>query len=130
MTNLSPVKKRKMAGESSSTASSSAVGGTERCTHAQVSPTSTIAAGKDIGAVPLTGLSSTRRTSAGNNVERNTKTPRRGLLPVRDKQAVGTSYAQPAISPGHIVFEKQSQAKNHKVHFFSSQKMPQPFLDK
>ncbi len=65
-----------------------------------------------------------------SSVKRKIKPTTRCLLPVKHKKAVGTSYAQPVRFPGHILLEERRQDKPHKVQAFSSQKMPQPFLDR
>ena len=109
---------------------SSATDGLEKLTQAKISATSTLGRSKGFGEAHSTETSSPRSTFVGDIVERDYKTSGRSLLPVRHKQAVGTSYTQPAVSPGQIVFEEQSQDKVHKVQVFSSQKMPQPFLDR
>lgn len=96
----------------------------------QLSTTRTVSAGDGFKEVHMTENSSTRLIYAGDSVERNSKSFGRGLLPVKHKQAVGTSYAQPATCPGQRLLEERSQDKLHKVQVFSSQKTPQPFLDR
>ena len=73
---------------------------------------------------------STKNIPAGDGAEIQSKNPRRGLLPVNYKNAVGTSYAQRATFPRQILFQERRRDESHKIHFFSSQKMPQPFLDR
>ena len=73
---------------------------------------------------------SERSLPAGDLVQSNSKSSARSLLPVTHKKAVGKSYAQPAIFPGEILLEEGSQDQRHKVQVFSSQKTPQPFLDR
>ena len=115
MAKAPPIKKRMgiVPRENRSTFDSSVADGIANPTQAQ---TSINRSGS--GGVPSTNLSTTSESSG------------RGLLPVTHKQVVGTSQIQQAISPGDIVFEKRSQDKLHKVQIFSSQKIPQPFLDR
>ena len=77
-----------------------------------------------------TGNLSDRSLFAGHFVETNSKSPARRLLPVTHKRAVVKSYAWPAIFTGQILLEEGSQDQPHKVQVFSSQKTPQPFLDR
>ena len=119
-----------MPGENTSTNSPSAVDSVEESMQAPVSPTGTVSAGNGVREVHSTEESSTRNLSAGDSVERNSKSSGKRLLPVKPKQAVGTSHTQPAIFPGQILLEERNQDKPHKVAGFSSQKMPQPFLDR
>ena len=77
-----------------------------------------------------TGNLSERSIPAGDLVESNSKSSARSLLPVTQKKALEKSYARPAISPGQILLEEGSQDQPHKVQIFSSQKTPQPFLDR
>ena len=77
-----------------------------------------------------TGNLSERSIPAGDLVKSNSKSSARSLLPVTQKKPVGKSYAWPAISPGQILLEDGSQDQPHKVQIFSSQKTPQPFLDR
>ena len=133
MTKAPPVKKTKrvVPGENtSSTDKSSAANGVEKSTQAQVSASSTVSAANDFKEVYSTEEPSIRRMSAGDSVEKKSSSSGRGLLPVKHKQAVGTSHAQPVISPGQMLLEERSRDKLHEVHVFSSQKMPQPFLDR
>lgn len=126
------VKKRKRAEhvENNVTDELSATNAVENSTQAQVSVTSTVSAGNGFGEVHLTEEPSTRSIYAGDRVERNDEFSGRGLLPIKHKNAVGTSYAQPAIFPGQVMLDEQSQDKFRKVQIFSSQKLPQPFLDR
>ena len=132
MTKASLAKKRKrvVPGENISTNRSSVADSVEKSMQAQVSPTGTVTAGNGVREVLSTEESSTRSISAGDSVERTIKSYGKGLLPVKHEQAVGTSHAQPAIFPGQILLEERYQDKLHKVAVFSSQKMPQPFLDR
>ena len=77
-----------------------------------------------------TGNLSERSLPASDLVESNSRSSSRSLLPVTHEKAVGKSYARPAISPGQILLEKGSQDQPYKVQVFSSQKTPQPFLDR
>ena len=80
--------------------------------------------------VPLKKELSSTNMPISDSVERKSKATRRGLLPVKRKKGVGTSYAQPAMSPGQILLEKERQDKPHRIQVFSSQKLPQPFLNR
>lgn len=121
MAKAPPIKKRTgiVPRENRSTFDSSVADGIANPTQAQISTN-----GSGSGGVPSTSLSTS--DSVGNTSEPSG----RGLLPVTHKQAVGTSNIQQAISPGDIVLEERSQDKLHKVQIFSSQKIPQPFLDR
>ena len=133
MTKAPPVKKTKrvVPGENnSSTDNFSAANGVEKSTQAQGSASSTVSAANGFREVHSTGEPSTRSISAGDSVERTINSSGRGLLPVKHIQAVGTSHAQPAITPGQILLKEKSRDNLHKVQVFSSQKMPQPFLDR
>ena len=127
-----PVKKRKktVSVENIPAAELSAVDCVEKLAEAQVSASRNVGAGNGFGEAHSTGKSSTLSTTARGSVARNNKSFGRYLLPVRYTKAVGTSYAQSATLPGNILVEGRSQDKNHKVQTFSSQKMPQPFLDR
>ena len=132
MTKASPVKKRKrvMPGENTSTNITSAADGVVKTTQAPISAVSNVTAGKGYGDVHPTEEPSTETVTRGDSVAKTGKPSSRGLLPVKYKQAVGTSYAQPAICAGQILLEERSQDRLHKVQMFSSQKVPQPFLDR
>lgn len=115
-----PIKNRKAIapGGTRSTFDSSVAGGVANPTEAQTSTNRSSSRGIPSTSVPTTD-------STGNTSEPFS----RGLLPVTHKHA-RTSYIQQAISPGDILLEELSQDKLHKVRIFSSQKMPQPFLDR
>lgn len=121
MAKAPPIKNRKgiVPGDIRSTFDSSVADSVANPTQAQ---TSTNRSGS--GGVPSTSVPTS--DSVGNTSEPSG----RGLLPVTHKQSVGTSHIQQAISPGDIVLEERSQDKLHKVQIFSSQKIPQPFLDR
>lgn len=103
----------------------------EESTQAQVSATRTsaVSTGNGFGEADPIEESSIQSLSAGGIVEGNSKSGRR-LTPVNHKQAIGNSYAQPAISSGPLLLDKPDQNKFHKVVAFSSSKIPQPFLDR
>lgn len=126
-----PVKKRKVAvpGENAATDNESAAGGVEKSAQAQVTATGTLSAGSGFRDVRSTDTSPSRSIAAGNSVNKKGKSSRRVLLPVKQTQPLGTSYAQ-ALSAGQILLEERSQDSLYKVKVFSSQKMPQPFLDR
>lgn len=109
---------------------SSAAHGVGNSTQAQLPDTLTAGVGNGFGEIPLTEDSSTMSIPASDKFERKSKPAGRGLLRVKRNQAVGTSYAQSAISPGQILLEERTQNNLHKVQLFSSQKVPQPFLDR
>lgn len=117
-------------GETTATNNLSFADRVEKSTQAQASVTSPVDSANGSGEVHSTEESSTKRLSAGEGSERTSKSSGRGLLPVKHRQAVGTSYAQPVTSPGQLLLEERSQGKLQKVQDFSSQKMPQPFLDR
>ncbi len=127
---LAKTRKRVVPGEDISTNPSSAVDSVEKSMQAQVSPTGTVSAGSGVREVHSTEESSTRSISAGDSIERTSKSSGKRLLPVKHRQAVGTSHTQPAIFPGQILLGERIQDKPNKVAVFSSQKMPQPFLDR
>ena len=98
-----------------------------KSTQAQMSATSL---DDDSEEATTTAKSSTMSTAASHSVERSREPASRGLLPVTHKKSAGTSYVQPALSPGHLVLEWPKHDKLHKIQMFSSQKAPQPFLNK
>ena len=100
-------------------------------TQAQVSVASTSAAstGNDFGEAHSAEEASIRNSSAGDNVDGNSKSGKR-LMPVKHKPAVGNSYIQPAIDSGTLLLEEQNRDTFNKIQAFSSSKMPQPFLDR
>lgn len=127
-----PVKKRKVVvpGGDAATDNQSAADGVEKPTEAQVIATSTVSAGGGFREVSSTGKTPSRSIAAGNNVEKKGRSSGRGLLPVKQTQTLGTSYTQSALSSGQILLEERGQDSIHKLKVFSSQKMPQPFLDR
>ena len=131
MATAPPHKKRKrvVLVENISKDIASAADGLEKSTQTPISAVSTASAGNGSAAVHPTEDSSTETTSTSGKFANN-KPFGRGLLPMTHKQAVGTSYSQRAISVGQILLEERSQDKLHKVQIFSSQKGPQPFLDR
>ena len=132
MTKPLPVKKGKgvVSGEKSCTDYSSVADGVANSTQFQSSANSTASAGQGSGEVPPTETPTITSRSASDSVESNSKPSGRALLPVTHNQAVGTSYVQPAMPSRHILLGKQRQDKLHRVHLFSSQKLPQPFLNR
>ena len=98
-------------------------------TQVQTSARITVSTGKSSGETPSTEKSKRRSGLARDIVGKRNRTSGRRLLPVMHRQAVGTSYAQPAISD-HLLLEEPKRDKHHKVQGFSSQKMLQPFLDR
>ena len=132
MTKSLPVKKRKgvVPGEKPSTDFSSVADGVANSTQTQSSVSSTASTGQGSGEVPSTENPTITSIHASDSVESNSKPSVRSLLPVTQNQAVGTSYVQPAIPPGQILLQKQGRDNLHRVHLFSSSKMPQPFLDR
>ena len=86
--------------------------------------------GNGSGEVALIEKLSTKSIPAGDGVERQSKISGRGLQPVSYKNTIRTSYVQPAASPRQIRLQEQRQDESHRIHVFSSQKLPQPFLDR
>ena len=127
-----PDKERKgiVAGQNHSTDNSSIADGVANFTRVQTPAISTFSAGNGSEKHPSTEESSASSIPVSDSLEKSTKPSGKGLLPVKHKQAVGTSYSQPATSPGLILLEGGRQDKLHEIQIFSSQKMPQPFLDK
>ena len=119
-----------MTGEKPSMDYSSVADGVANFTQTQSSANSTASIGQGSGEVPSTEIPTIMSIHASDSVESNSKFSGRGLLPVTHKQAVGTSYVQPAIPPGQILLEKRGRDNLHRLHLFSSQKIPQPFLDR
>ena len=123
-------RKRIVPGGNAATNKSSVADDIENFTQAQASATSTKHHIDGFRETHSTGNLSDRSLSAGDLVESISESSARRLLPVTHKKAVGKSYSRPAISPGQILFEEGSQDQPHKVQVFSSQKTPQPFLDR
>lgn len=132
MTKARQFKKTKsvVPGENIYTFNLSAADGVKKSAQAHVSASGAVATGNCFAEAHSTDEPSTRTIFAGGSVERNNKSPARGLLPVKHKQSVGTSYAQSATFPGKMLFGERSSESFHKVQVFSSQKKPQPFLDR
>lgn len=126
------VKKRKrgMPSGKTSTHNSLVADGVANYTQANIPTRGSANPGNNLIKVPSTKESSSTNMPIGGCVERNSKGSIRGLLPVKHKQGIGTSYAQPAVSPGQILLEKERQEKPHRIQVFSSQNLPQPFLNK
>ena len=127
-----PVKKRKVVvpGEDAATDNQSAAHVVEKLTQARVIATGTVSAGSGFREVGSTGESPSRSISTSNNVEKKGKSSGRGLLPVKQTKTLGISYTQSSLSSGQILLEERGQDSIHKLKVFSSQKMPQPFLDR
>ena len=123
-------RKRNVPGGDAATNKSSVADDIEKSTQAQSSATSTEYHIDGFRETHSTGNLSEPSLPASDLVESNSKSSARSLLPVTHKKAVGKSYARPAISPGQILLEEGSQDQPHKVQVFSSQKTPQPFLDR
>ena len=132
MPNVPPVKKRKrvVLGEHAATNNEPAADGSQKSAQAQVSATDSMRAGSGFKEVLSTGRSPSRSIATGDSVEKKGKSSRRVLLPIKKTQTLGTSHAQLTMSTGQVLLEKRSQDSTHKVMIFSSQKMPQPFLDR
>ena len=132
MSNVPPVKKRKkvVLGEHAATNNEPAADGSQKSAQAQVSADSSVRAGSGFREVLSTERSPSRSIATGDSVEKKGKSSRRVLLPIKKTQTLGTSHAQLATSTGQILLEERSQDSPHKVKVFSSQKMPQPFLDR
>ena len=123
-------RKRIAPGGNAATNKPSVADGIEKSTQSQSSTTNTEHHIDGFRETHSTGNLSERSLPAGDLVQGNSKSSARSLLPVTHKKAVGKSYAWPAISPGQILLEEGSQDQPHKVQVFSSQKTPQPFLDR
>ena len=132
MAKVLPDKERKgiVAGQKHFTDNSSIADGVAKFTQVQTPTISTVRAGNGSENYFSTEESSTSSIPVSDSLEKSTKPSGKGLLPVNHKQAVGISYSQPATSPGLLLLEGRRQDKLHKIQIFSSQKMPQPFLDK
>ncbi|CAD6585989.1 MAG: hypothetical protein ASARMPRED_002367 [Alectoria sarmentosa] len=132
MPNVPPVKKRKrvVLGEHAATNNEPAADGSQKSAQAQVSATGSMRAGSGFKEVLSTGRSPSRSIATGDSVEKKGKSSRRVLLPIKKTQTLGTSHAQLTMSTGQVLLEKRSQDSPHKVKIFSSQKIPQPFLDR
>ena len=131
MTGVPLTKKAKgaMLKQSIHTDKSSIMDGVANNTQAETSANSSVSASKGSGKVPLAGLSTKMNTHARDILGKSSKPSGRGLLPVTHKQGLRASYTQPAVS-SHILLEEPKQLKHRKVEVFSSQKTPQPFLDR
>ena len=117
-----------MPGENRSTFDSSVADGVANPTKAQIFTNRSAFNGS--GGVLSTEKSTTMSIPASDSVGKASKSSSRGLLAVTRKQSVGTSYTQRVISPGDMVLEERREDKLHRAQIFSSQKIPQPFLDR
>lgn len=132
MPKASPVKKRKrvVPAESAATDNKSAADSVEKSAQVEISATSTLSTGRSFRESRSTERSPPRSNVAGDSVKKKGKSSGRGLMPVKQTQTLGTSYAESAVSAGPILLEERRQDSPHKVKVFSSQKLPQPFLDR